>query len=149
VERWLGSYAGWIFGVLRVVTGMMYWMHGTSKVLGFPPGARSGALQDLTSLLGVAGLLEVVLGACIILGLKASYAAFIASGEMAAAYFMTQFPFAVLPIYQPRGILGESAVFNCFFFLYVAAAGPGPYSIDAWLASRRQGRSHVNPGTVS
>jgi len=106
MERWLGGYAGVIFASLRILTGMMYWMHGTSKVLGFPPGARSGALQDLTSLLGVAGLLEVVLGACIILGLKASYAAFIASGEMAAAYFMTQFPFAVLPIYQPRGILG-------------------------------------------
>ena len=90
----------------------------------------------------------MVLGICIIVGFKASAAAFVASGEMAAAYFMRQFPFAILPIYQPRGILGESAVFNCFFFLYVAAAGPGPYSVDAWLSSRRRPPSPPRPDSV-
>ena len=94
-------------------------------------------ITDLTSMIGVAGMLEVVLGALIIVGFLGSYAAFIASGEMAAAYFMAQFPFAILPISPAPGIVAESAVFNCFFFLYVASKGSGILSVDNFLQRRR------------
>lgn len=117
-------------------------MHGTTKVFGFPPGARR-TLADLHSLIGVAGILECVLGVLIIIGLFGSYAAFIASGEMAFAYFIAQFPYAILPIYPAPGILAESAVFNSFFFLYMASRGSGPLSIDQVLESRRRAKHRL------
>jgi putative oxidoreductase len=151
----LGRYAELIYGVTRIVTGMMYWMHGTTKLLGFPPGARgAGRSVELFSLLGAAGSIESIGGLLIMMGLLTRWSAFISSGEMATAYFLAQFPFAVLPIYRPPGILGESAVFNCFFFLYVAAKGPGSLSLDGWLARRHrptepaQGNARTAPTVV-
>jgi putative oxidoreductase len=82
-------------------------------------------------------VIETVCGTLIIVGLWTRWAAFLASGNMAAAYFLRQFPFAILPIYQPPGIVGESAIFNCFFFLYVAAKGAGIWSVDSLLEKRR------------
>lgn len=140
MTRWLGPYAGWIYGVTRCVTGMMFWMHGTQKLFAWPLASRRPMedVADLFSMTGMAGIIEVVAGFMIMVGFRASWPAFLASGEMAAAYFIRQMPFAVLPIFQPPGILGESAVFNCFFFLYVAAKGSGPFSVDALL---RRGRA--------
>jgi putative oxidoreductase len=138
VERLLGRHAELIYGVTRIVVGMMYWMHGTTKLFFWPPGARGGGQLEPLSLLWTAGVIETVGGLLIMVGLFGSWAAFICSGQMAAAYFLRQFPFAVLPIYQPPGILGESTVFNAFFFLYVAAKGSGPLSIDAWRRGRRR-----------
>jgi putative oxidoreductase len=136
MEKILGRYSPLIYALTRIIVGMMYWMHGTTKVFAFPPGSRR-AVADLTSLVGVAGTLEIVLGALIIVGFLGSYAAFIASGEMAAAYFIAQFPYAVLPIHPAPGILAESAVFNCFFFLYVASKGSGILSVDEILRRKR------------
>ncbi len=135
MTRWLGPYAEWIYGATRFVTGMMFWMHGTQKLFGWPLASRRPLVElaDLLSLTGMAGIIEVVAGFMIMVGFRASSAAFIASGEMATAYFLRQMPFAILPIFQPPGNLGESAVFNCFFFLYVAAKGSGPFSVDALL----------------
>jgi putative oxidoreductase len=101
----------------------MYWMHGTTKWFDWPASARASSAVELATLLGVAAVIETVLGILLMIGLFTRPAAFIASGQMAAAYFLRQYPFAILPIYQLPGILGESAVFNCFFFLYVAAKG--------------------------
>ena len=132
MERFLGRYAELIYAVTRIVVGMMYWLHGTTKLFAWPEGARGNAV-DWTSLLGVAGVIETTLGFMIMIGFFGSWAAFVCSGQMAAAYFMRQAPFAILPIYQPPGILGESTIFNAFFFLYVAAKGSGMLSVDAWL----------------
>jgi len=92
---------------------------------------------EVFTLLGVAAVIETILGVLITIGLGTKWAAFIASGQMAAAYFLRQYPFAILPIFQPPGTLGESAVFNCFFFLYLAAQGAGVLSVDRLLATRR------------
>ena len=139
MTRWLGPYAEWIYGVTRFVTGMMYWLHGTQKLFGWPLPSRRpmDELADLLSLVGTAGIIEFVAGFMIMVGFSASWPAFLASGQMAAAYFIRQMPFAILPIFEPPGVLGESAVFNCFFFLYVAAKGSGRFSVDAMLRPRR------------
>jgi putative oxidoreductase len=136
MERFLGKYSELIYAVTRIVVGMMYWMHGTTKLFGWPPGARGGRDLEPFTLLWSAGVIETVGGFMIMTGLFASWAAFVCSGQMAAAYFMRQYPHAVLPIYPPPGILGESTVFNCFFFLYVAAKGSGMLSLDSLLARR-------------
>ena len=136
MQRLLGPYADQIYAVTRIVVAFMYWLHGTTKVFDWPDGARERGAVELFSLLGVSGVIETVLGFFIMIGLFTRVSAFICSGHMAAAYFLRQLPFAVLPIYQPPGILGESAIFNCFFFLYVAAKGAGPLSVDAALKRR-------------
>lgn len=137
MERLLGRYAEQIYAVTRIVVGMMYWLHGTTKWFDWPPGARTRGAVELASLLGVSAVIETVCGTLIIVGLWTRWAAFLASGNMAAAYFLRQFPFAILPIYVPPGIVGESAIFNCFFFLYVAAKGAGIWSVDHLLEKRR------------
>jgi putative oxidoreductase len=139
MEKLLARYADPIYAVTRIVVGMMFWMHGTTKLFGWPPGARGGARTlEMFSLLWTAGMIETVAGLLIMIGLGTRWAAFLCSGEMAVAYFMRQAPYAILPIYPAPGILAESAVFNAFFFLYVAAKGAGPLSVDAWLAQRRR-----------
>lgn len=137
MKRFLGKRAELIYAVSRVVVGMMYWMHGTTKLFGWPPGAYAGPPVELLSLVGAAAVIETIAGFMIMVGLQAGWAGFIASGEMAVAYLLRQFPFAILPIYRPPNILGESAVFNCFFFLLVAAKGSGMLSIDRFRANRR------------
>jgi putative oxidoreductase len=137
VEGLLGRFAEPIYAATRMVVGLVYWLHGTTKWFDWPAGARSSGAVDLGSLLGVAAVIETVAGALIIIGLWTRWAAFIASGQMAAAYFLRQLPFAILPIYQPPGILGESTIFNCFFFLYVAAKGAGIWSVDDIRERRR------------
>jgi len=139
MQRFLAPYSPWFYGITRIVVGMMFWMHGTTKLFGFPPGARGGGNPlEMFSMLWTGGVIETIGGFLIMIGLFTSWAAFICSGEMAAAYFMAQLPFAVLPIYPRPGILAESAVFNAFFFLYVAAKGAGPLSVDSLLARRRR-----------
>jgi putative oxidoreductase len=132
MTRFLGRYEPYIYGVLRIVAGMMYTMHGTQKLFAWPVGVgqRVGETVPFLSLQGAAGIIETFGGLLVTLGFQASCAAFICSGEMAFAYFMRQFPYAVLPITPRPGILAESAVFNCFFFLYVAARGSGVLSLD-------------------
>jgi putative oxidoreductase len=138
MERFLGPYADLIYGVTRIVVGMMYWMHGTTKLFQWPPGARGGGALEPFSLLWTAGVIETIGGFMIMTGIYASWAAFVCSGQMAAAYFLRQFPYAILPIYPPPGILGESTIFNSFFFLYVAARGSGPLSLDRLWRGRRE-----------
>ena len=134
----LRRYAEPIYAITRIVVAMVYWLHGTTKLFDWPPGARPRGAVDVASLLGAAGVIETICGALIMIGLFTRGAAFLASGQMAAAYCLRQAPFAILPIYQPPGILGESTIFNCFFFLYVAAKGPGMWSVDHLLAQRRR-----------
>jgi putative oxidoreductase len=129
MQRFLGRFEPQLYALLRIVAGLLFAMHGSQKLLGIPAG--KGMPVPVTSFpLGISGLLELILGLMILLGLLASWAAFIASGEMAVAYFMAHFSSkAPLPILNQ----GEPAVLFCFIFLYIAARGSGIWSVDSLL----------------
>ena len=116
--------------LLRIVSGMLFICPGGMKLFGWFGGMPEGVA--LTPLLGVAGILEVVGGALILLGLFTRPVAFVVSGEMAFAYFMGHFPNGFWPIQNH----GEPAVLFCFVFLFFAACGPGPFSLDHLLRRR-------------
>ena len=127
MERFLGAYSSYIYAVMRIVVGLLFSCHGTQKLFGMLGGVdRQGASAPLFSLFGLAGIIELVGGLLIMVGLMTGYAAFIASGEMASAYFMAHFPRGFWPIQNG----GEMAVLNCFVFLYIASRGAGVWSID-------------------
>jgi putative oxidoreductase len=118
--------------ILRIVAGLMFMLHGAQKLIGFPdPGAQLQPHAPL--LMKAAGVIELACGALIALGLFTSIAAFLASGEMAVAYFKQHFPNGFWPTLNG----GELAALYCFVFLYLAFAGPGPWSIDAWVGRGR------------
>lgn len=125
MDRFLGRYSEAIYAALRVIAGLMFAVHGAQKIL----GAFGGPKAPLASLMGLAGVIELVGGLLIAIGLFTSWAAFIASGEMAAAYFMAHAPQGPLPPLNK----GEAAVLYCFLFLYMAARGGGRYSLDATM----------------
>ncbi len=114
-----------ILGIMRIIIGFLFLQHGTAKLLGMPHIEMFDGLQ-LMSLMGLAGILELVGGGLILVGLFTQPVAFILSGQMAVAYFMAHAPKAFLPILNQ----GELAVVYCFVFLYLAVAGAGEYSLD-------------------
>ncbi|WP_428155090.1 DoxX family protein [Brevundimonas sp.] len=116
---------------LRIVSGLLFLAHGVVKVFGFPGGAEPGQ-QELLSLFGIGGLIELVTGLLLILGLFTRPAALIASGQMAVAYWMFHFPRDPYPAVNG----GDAAILFCFFFLYIFTAGPGAWSIDDRSAKR-------------
>jgi putative oxidoreductase len=122
---WLSRWQPHVLAILRIVVGLLFIEHATIKLLGFPPGGQPG-LQEAGTLLWVAGLIELVTGALVVLGLWTRLAAFIAAGEMAVAYFM----FHASKGFYPAVNMGEAAILFCFVFLYLAAAGPGTWSVD-------------------
>ena len=118
-------------GILRIVSGLLFMEHGTQKLLSFPAGEHAGVAFG--SLPWVAGVLELVLGALILLGLLTRLAAFLASGEMAVAYWTVHAAGGMFPINNG----GELAILYCFVFLYLAFAGPGAWNLGALLGRRR------------
>ena len=129
----LGRFEPQIYALMRIIVGFLFLWHGTQKLLGFPP-SQGGGGQGLSPLMAVGGVIELVGGLMIMLGLFAGIAAFIASGMMAVAYFMSHFSMqAFLPI-QNRG---ELAVAYCFVFLYIAARGSGIWSLDSLMGRSR------------
>lgn len=131
MERLLGRYSPQIFAILRIMAGLMFMMHGTQKLFGWPTGRGR---PPLASLAGLAGLIEVVGGLMIVIGLFAGTAAFIASGEMAVAYFMVHQKDGMWPITNR----GELAAVYCFLWLYVASHGSGIWSVDAAMRRPRR-----------
>ncbi len=119
------SWAPALLSALRVVSGLLFLEHGTGKLLGFPAGLPFIDKMP-AGLLYFTGSLELAGGLLIVLGLFTRPVAFVLSGFMAAAYFMAHFPQSFFPAIN----FGEPAVLFCFVFLYLAAAGPGPWSID-------------------
>jgi putative oxidoreductase len=113
---------------LRIVSGYLFIHHGTAKLLGIPHQEMFDNLQ-LFSLMGLAGVIELVGGALLIIGLFTRISAFIMSGEMAFAYFMAHAPHGHVLTPMLNG--GEMAVMFCFVFLFIAAAGPGAWSVDS------------------
>ncbi len=122
----LDRYQPQLLSVLRIVAGLLFLEHGTQKILGFPPMTMA-IPPDYATVIMAAGLIELVGGALIVLGLFSRIAAFICSGEMAAAYWLGHFakggPF-------PAVNGGDAAILFCFVFLYIAAAGPGPWAVN-------------------
>jgi putative oxidoreductase len=133
MERFLGNYSPYIYAILRIVTGFLFLWHGTQKLFGFPPQQLPlGAVapSGLSTQMAVAGTIEFVCGLLILVGLFTGFAAFLASGLMAFAYFIGHFKMdAFLPI-QNRG---ELAVLYCFLLLYIATRGSGVWSIDSLM----------------
>ena len=115
-----------LLSVLRIVSAFLFMAHGTQKWLAFPVPRTSPTV--LWSLSGVAGLLELVGGFLLLLGLFTRPVAFVLSGLMAFAYFIAHAPHDFWPIVNR----GELAALYCFLFLYLAAAGGGPWSLDRW-----------------
>ena len=120
----LAPWAGYILSVLRILAAATFLTHGTIKLFGWPSSMGDGSLSTLML---VAGLLEVVGGLLLVVGLFSRPVAFVLSGLMAAAYFMAHAPQGFFPVLNN----GEAAMLFCWVFLYVAAAGPGPISVDA------------------
>ena len=113
---------------MRLVVGLMFFCHGAQKMFGWfaPPGQQSGPLPPLML---VGGWIEIVAGTLIAVGLFTRLAAFIASGEMAVAFFMMHAKGSFLPIVNK----GELAVVYCFLFFYIFLYGPGAWSLDVML----------------
>lgn len=128
--------------IFRIVVGLLFIAHGTQKIFGFPPSPMPGMPVDPFTALGVAGIIELVGGAMIVLGLLTRPVAFLLAGEMAVAYFRVHFPRGFFPINNG----GELAVLYCFAFLYLMVAGAGAWSLDAILSRRRYGGQ---PGNTS
>src|SRR5258708_6376891 len=120
----LSKYASQILGITRIVAGLTFLEHGTTKFLNFPPGTMHPAL---TSLPGAGGLIELIAGALIVLGLFSRCAAFVASGEMAVAYLLVHFKNGG---FFPTQNGGDAAILFCFIFLYLASAGPGSFALN-------------------
>jgi putative oxidoreductase len=133
--RQLEKYQPQLRAVLRIVVALLFMEHGLAKLIHFPV-PQPGAPSQLPPLLLAAAVIEIVAGALITLGLFTRLAAFIAAGEMAIAYFMFHAPQGFWPIVN----MGEGAILYCFVFLYLAAAGPGAWSIDgARIRGRLEG----------
>ena len=124
------SFAPYVLSIARIVIGLLFFEHGLAKMVGFPQGP---ALPFDWSLHWFSGALEFGCGVLLAVGLFSRFAAFIASGEMAFAYFLSHAPHSFFPIINR----GEGAVLYCFIFLYFAFAGPGPLSLDALIQRRR------------
>jgi putative oxidoreductase len=112
------------YSLLRLISGLLFLCHGLQKF-----GMFGGQRVDLFSRLGAAGIIEVVAGTLIAVGLATVIAAFIASGEMAFAFYLAHWPKSPWPIENG----GEPAVLYCFLFLFIVTRGPGPLSIDRLL----------------
>lgn len=123
MEKVLGKFSPQIYALLRIVAGLLFAQHGAQKLF----GALGGEAQPIASLMGLAGVIELGGGLLIAVGLLGGLAAFIASGEMAVAYFKAHAPGGLFPIQNH----GELPVVYCFLFLYIASHGSGIWSVDA------------------
>ena len=129
----VSRYQPQLLGILRIVAGLLFLAHGLVKLVGFPPDAQPGQ-QELLSLMGIGGLIELVAGTLIAIGLFTRPAAFVAAGEMAVAYWMFHAPQSFYPVVNG----GDAAILYCFVFLYFVAAGPGAFSLDGSGRRRRR-----------
>lgn len=120
-----GRYAPQALSLLRIVAALLFLLHGTSKLLNYPPFPTT--LPEPGDLLWIAAIIELFGGLLLLLGLFSRPVAFIASGEMAVAYWMIHAPRSTFPSVNQ----GEPAILLCFVFLLIAAAGPGLWSLDA------------------
>ena len=127
----LDVWAPRALSILRIITALLFMEHGLMKVFEFP-GPQEGAPDPLPTLLVAAAWIEIVGGGLVALGLFTRAAAFVCSGEMAVAYFMSHFSQGPWPALNG----GDAAVLFCFVFLYLVFSGPGAWSLDAMMRRR-------------
>ncbi len=132
----LRRYEPMMLGVLRIVVGLLFLEHGTQKFLSFPPGEMAGGGWTFSHPGHYAGVIELATGALVTIGLFTRLAAFLASGTMAAAYFIGHAPQNFFPVNN----MGDAAILYCFVFLYFVFAGPGSFSIDEKRNSNHDNR---------
>jgi putative oxidoreductase len=139
--RFLSSWSPTLLSVLRIVAGLMYLEHGCMKILHIPSAMMPGPLPPL---IAAAGYIELVAGALLVVGLFTTLAAFIASGEMAVAFFgfhafnmFHMMPPTTPSTLDPQANHGAEAALYAIIFLYLAAAGGGPIALDAVLGRKR------------
>ena len=133
MDSFLGRYSEYVYAILRIVSGFLFMWHGTQKLLGYPPPA-SASPGGITATMAVAGTIELLGGFLIMIGLFTGFAAFLASGLMACAYFIGHFS---MPAFLPLVNRGELAVLYCFVFLYIASRGSGVWSVEGAFKGSR------------
>jgi putative oxidoreductase len=126
--------APYVLSILRIVAALLFLEHGTSRLFGWPSPIPTPAFF---SMYWFAGAIELVGGILLLLGLFTRCAAFVMSGEMAFAYFISHAPSGFFPILNR----GDAAILYCFVFLYIAFAGGGPWSIDTIVRAKREAPS--------
>jgi putative oxidoreductase len=127
INSGLHRHAPLALSILRITVGLLFLEHGTQKFLSFPGGEYAGSGWAFANPGAYAGIIELVAGLLVALGLFTRPAAFLASGTMAAAYFIGHAPQNFWPVNN----MGDAAILYCFVFLYFVFAGPGPLSLDA------------------
>ena len=143
VARW-SARAPCLLSALRIVAAFLFVQFGTAKLFAFPAAVLpGGGTAPLGSLPGVAGALEAFGGALLLVGLFTRPVAFLLSGEMAFAYFIGHAPRGFWPVLNQ----GHPAILFCFVWLYLSAAGAGPWSLDGML--RKRSRAAAAPPPVT
>ena len=131
MTRFPGPYSGTAYSLMRIVFAFLYLSHGLKWIF----GAFGGRPVPLTNLLTAAGVIEITCGTLMLMGLFTSWAAFVASGEMAVAYYIAHISRgSIWPIQNG----GEITVALCFGFLFIATMGSGPISVEALMGSGRR-----------
>jgi putative oxidoreductase len=128
----LDRFSPQLLSALRIMSGLLFLAHGTAKLLGFPATEMFAQAPEMGSLIWFAGAIELVGGALLAIGLFTRPVAFVCSGQMAFAYFIGHASQATWPVQNG----GDAAILYCFVFLYIAAAGPGPWSVDAMIGKK-------------
>jgi len=135
IARWR-SWAPWLLSLSRIIVGFLFMQIGTGKLWGFPAAIMpGGALAQFGTQTWWAAVLEAFGGGLILLGLLTRPVAFLLSGEMAFAYFIGHAGGGFWPVLNG----GSAAIFYCFYFLYLSAAGGGPVALDTLLFAKRRG----------
>jgi len=126
----ISKYESQIYAMFRIIAGFLFLWHGSQKLFGFPPAGH----EMPSYIVLIAGPIEFFGGLLIMIGLWTHWVAFICSGEMAFAYWSVHGIHAILPVMNG----GELAIIYCFLFLFIASRGSGVFSLDHFLAKRRQ-----------
>jgi putative oxidoreductase len=134
IETKLSQFQPQMLSILRIMFGLLYLQHGLQKWFGFPAPNPNYAHIQLFTMIGIAGVIEIVGGTLVTVGLFTRYAAFIMSGEMAVAYFTVRT--GAGKAFAPLINGGNLEVAYCFIFLYLVFAGAGPWSLDRHLLLR-------------
>lgn len=132
-SRFLTKNTPLALAALRIMSGLLFLAHGTQKFLSFPLGERAGSGLALDNPGAYAGVIELVTGVLIALGLFTRPAAFLASGTMAAAYFLAHAPQNPFPVNNG----GDAAILYCFVFLFLVFSGPGAFNLGSVVGKRR------------
>ena len=135
IDSYLATWSPRLLSILRIIVGLLFLEHGTSKYLSLPVSPSTGVTP--MSLSGINGIIELIGGVLIVLGLFTRPVAFILAGDMAVAYFIAHAPRGFFPLLNA----GELAIVYCFVFLYLAVAGGGVWSLDHLRAEKKAPRA--------